>query len=793
MRVLRAAWSRRGTLATLVAMTAVVVAGSLASVLLADAAGTDRWLALPLLLLGLVAVPETARVLAQRRREEIGLYRLRGVRGLRLLAALLTEPLLAIVVGAALGVVAGVLTAAVTARWLLDLDPPGLTSQAALAVAGVSLAVLLVVAVGTAAALREPLVSQVSGVRRPRRATTLGLFGSVLVIVAAAVAAYRSGTADDPDAVVLLGPALFGLAAGQVTVWLLTRAAAGRLGGGGLPAFLAVRRLARSWDVAAPLRLLVAAGVVGVVSLTGALAVNDWVEDSARVGLGGERFVALEGGALSALSSSRELDPEGEYLMAAMVVDNDDDVLDRRAFVDAARYESVVGDFLDGTGAQPVRELAPPLASGAEPRVVTGDRLTLRAELLEGTAAGLLRVIVTYVNDQNFTAEAELRGRLRNGPLTFTTEVLDCAGGCTLRSIEVARLFSFIAWNGQDIEEPSPGPDLSLLLSSLVLEGGEGGQSDQGDQSDPSGGGIDLLETVFVPAPDMPEDIFGYRRDAQRDRDRLLVNRPDGLQIDEVSLLVVPEDASWPLPVVLAGASDPGRTVRTPGSEERRAGEVHTADALPFLGTRGLLLDLPAALVGDAPAVPTARIGVVVAEDTPAALVTELSALPGAEVVRLAAAREQIAAESGARQASVYLVMAGACALIALIALVSSVARQRGEHRRDVAALRVVGVPRSVARAAGRREVWLQALLAAAGVAGGGALAVWLLLEQLPLLTRSSSALPIDLSVAWVPLAVAAALAAVAVLVVSSRGRDVPELATRPARLREETGVGVTQ
>ena len=72
----------------------------------------------------------------------------------------------------------------------------------------------------------------------------IALFWSVLLIVAAGVAVYRSSVADagDPDWVVLAGPALVGLAVGQIAVWLVrlvSRLAVGWTEGATLANFLA--------------------------------------------------------------------------------------------------------------------------------------------------------------------------------------------------------------------------------------------------------------------------------------------------------------------------------------------------------------------------------------------------------------------------------------------------------------------------------------------------------------------------------------------------------------------------
>ena len=170
-------------------------------------------------------------------------------------------------------------------------QPPPLGRTALLTAAAIAGAALLIVGLGAAAALREPLSVQVSTRRRPRRATTLAIFLSLLVIVGAGVAAYRSRSADgEPDLVVLLGPALVGLALGQVAIWLIRIFARGFTPvteKRGMSAFLATRRLARADDLVTPIRLVVAAAVVGALALTGATSVDRWTDSQARVESGG--------------------------------------------------------------------------------------------------------------------------------------------------------------------------------------------------------------------------------------------------------------------------------------------------------------------------------------------------------------------------------------------------------------------------------------------------------------------------------------------------------------------------
>ena len=213
--------ARRGPLLTLAAMAAVVVAGTVTVLGFAAAAGTSPWLVLPLAVIGALAVPAAGHELAVARREEIGLARLRGVHGARLVVFMLAEPLTAILAGAVAGVALGVAgTWLATWRWL-DAPEVALAGSTPAAVGAVVAVGLLGVFAGMASSRSEPLSDQVSIATRTRPASTAATFGSVLILVAAVIAVYRSGRGTDPDWVVLAGPALVGLAAGQLTVWLL--------------------------------------------------------------------------------------------------------------------------------------------------------------------------------------------------------------------------------------------------------------------------------------------------------------------------------------------------------------------------------------------------------------------------------------------------------------------------------------------------------------------------------------------------------------------------------------------
>ena len=779
-RALRGAWSRRGALLTLLAMTTVVVSGAVAVLSFAEAAGTSAWLMSPLLLLGAVAIPSIGRELATARREEIGLARLRGIRGLRLGSVLLAEPLVTIALGTALGFVLGRLVARVAGGAWLDADVPELGSTAAYVALGTAAASLLIVLIGTWATVSEPLSLQVASRVRPRRATTLVLFGSVFVIVGAAVAAYRSREVvdGDPDALVLLGPALVGLALGQIAIWvlrLLARGATGATATSGLARFLATRRLSRADDLVTPMRLLVAAAVVGVLALTGASSVTDWVDGEARIAAGGPRSVPVEKGAVQAMALTRDLDPEGEHLMAVAVVPNETRLGERRAYVDAARFEAVAGDFYDDTPAAEAAARISELTTDSADLTVRGNRLNVTSRLVEQesdfTVGLILQVYYVTEDDDGASVEVELSPRTDGPDDQRSVRLPGCATGCQVNGLAFARMLG----------EPGGGvvnvfaiddSTYRVLITDLSV----------GDRS--------LLDVAWRPNRADIDAFANSRFNAGIDLHfRTVSNRPDGLEVQPLpgGLLNVDVAAkSDPIPEFAAGAA-PGVPLDLSGND-RVLGQGTRFDALPLLGGIGQLTDMPTSLLASGSTVPDAETSIVVADGTPDAMLTALTDATGTKARSLDDVRRTLAAAAGADQSRAYTLMAAFCALVALLALAAGVARHLRSYRHDVASLRVLGIGLDEARRAGRVELASLAVVVVLAVAAGGYLAAQLLLGGLPLVNESPAAVPLDAAPRLLTLAVPALLAAIAMLLVGGRARAVRPSATRPSTLREEEG-----
>ena len=757
IRTLRGAWARRGTLLPLLLLTMVVVAGVVAVIGFADSADTSVAVAVPLLLLGIVAVPATGRQLATVRRREIALARLRGITGGQLYAVLAVEPLLVLVAGSLLGVVLGGAVSWAAGRTWIEATSSTVGVTVLPWVASIVVIGLVAVLVGMAGALREPLSEQVSIAERPRPASTMALFVSVLLLVAAGVAVYRSSVAaaDDADWVVLAGPALVGLAVGQVAVWLIriaARLAVGATANRGLPGFLASRRLARVAEAATPIRLVVAAAVVGAVSVTGAQQVDDWSDDTARIRAGAAIQVPVDGDVYDALGLSHELDPDGEWLMAAALVPGTGSAQARRVFVDTERYEAVAGDFLAGTSSADVTAHLAELAKGEGVTLAVGDSVVIAARGVSQRLRGDLnpQVTVSYNNDQGEPASVKLDLSLDLSGASVETSVPvdDCGGGCLVSGLRLHR---------------APGDSvLPWVLTTLDFAGAD---ALAGSWRTTSPG-----DFGSVPGPVAVDDGLMA----------VATERPQ---------TAVP-DSAGPLTPVLATDSavwpDGPPLVDSPGGDERPAEVLDRLPSLPLVEADGLLADLPLAAAGAPPTVPAAEVMVLAAADTPDDVLAALVERTGTEPRTIEQIGDATALEVGAIQARVYALVAFFCFGVALLVVAASIARQREVYQREVAALRVVGVDLRTLRRSGRAEIGALTLGAVAAAVAGGVAAVHLLLKNLSLVTEPPHAVPLEIGLDAVPIIGAAGLVAVLVIVVSGRGRAVRAGAGRPAILREE-------
>jgi hypothetical protein len=214
---------------------------------------------------------------------------------------------------------------------------------------------------------------------------------------------------------------------------------------------------------------------------------------------------------------------------------------------------------------------------------------------------------------------------------------------------------------------------------------------------------------------------------------------------------------------------------------------VGRADLLPFVGRRGMLMDLPRGLAGGSSTIPTAQSVVVARADTPESVIDRLtqSGAVGGErqfQTSLDHARERADAQ-GVR---LYVLMSVFAGLIAAVGLAASVSGQREQRRREAASLRVTGVRSGQVGAANRTEAGWLAVCAFVVVAVAGWVAARITLAGLALVPQTAYSPPLEGTPDLVGLLAVAATAGLLIWVVTmwfARGiaRHSP-----PSLLRDE-------
>jgi len=412
-------------LATLT-LALVVSAGAVGVVGASRAGRTPGAVAAILALYGAVALAEQSARSVIDRSHDAALARLRGMHGSRLVqfaaGPLIAISLTGIAVGSAIGTW---LAGRIADGWGIDYSVG--TREVVVAVA-VLLGAWCTIVLVSAAVIRRPLVDALSVHPRRHPSSWLTTFLELLVVAAACLAVYQAHRSEQ-SWVADIAPALVALAAGQLVMWALawTPRLGSRLG-----LALASRRLRRDPDPASVVRILVAAAILLAVTLTGGRTAADWRDDAGHLRAGGPLVLPFTDGALRAYAAAHDADPQGRWLMAAVAID-DLDPARRRVYVDAPRWDAVVGDFLGGTSVGGAGRHMAALADQGSPPMMRAD--SLHVDVSSIAEGGTGRVVVSYLSDQGYAQEARVRID-RPGKLTGALHA--CVVGCALLSVELS-------------------------------------------------------------------------------------------------------------------------------------------------------------------------------------------------------------------------------------------------------------------------------------------------------------------------------------------------------------------
>lgn len=699
----------------------------------------------PLLMaqLGLLAVVVLWLVLlavTEQRRPEVALARLRG-RGRRGARALLLGELLPVALaGVVPGALLAVLGAWVARTLVLPGSAPfelGLRFAAAVALAVVVLAVLAVAAVSRVA--REPVETLLRRVPPRRTGWALGVADALVIAGAGGVVAvFATGGLEGP--VALAAPGLLAIVVGLVLAHLTTPTA-GLLGGrllraGRLRAGVSVLDAARSPATRRVVAVVTLASALAVFSAD-ALLVGDRNRASAAEQEAGAPMVAeVVGTELSAVRAALDdVDPDGAAVTPVVRVLPPGSAEGGTLAVVPESFRRIA---LFGDQPRPSSLWGRLRAPDTEPIEVTGDHLelavadsTITSTRVDGQSSpvsfGL--DLVTPGGETLHTTFGELAGRIDHRRLGAD---VSCRDGCYVTAVWFGTL-------------PGATIDGRATLSTLVGRSGTdrvplGPASQWEAYDDPLVGRVQPSSTgdggLDVTVSSRGSTLISMSQAWVPGRVPVLVSGPlpPGSSGDRFTLLGIDGED-------LGGVRD-GSLSRVPGS--RPGTSVVNLDVVQ----RGSAVS------------PSAQVELWFADDDPALLATVTRALGEHGVAvrsstTLADQRRSFDESTAAWSLQLATLVGGAALLIALLVLLVSAVSSWRFRTRDLAALRMSGVP---GRLISSMAVAAQLPAVLVGILAGtvaGLVGAHLAMPIVPLFASAPEVSTLDLGTAWGGVAVA--------------------------------------
>ena len=721
--------------------------------------------------LTLLAAAAAMATLARARSREWALSRLRAVRRPAWLGALYAEPGFVLIFGAMAGFALGVLTARLTALWVLAgtaIEPWRAPALGTVAVVIVGLAVALV-ATGVRSA-RAPLASLLHDGAEPERGSRLALVGETLVLALAAAAIYQlavsSSLSGRSAGLALLAPGLISVALSMLAV----RAAIGwarrstRRAPRGMLGLLVWRRLARTpshlrRDIVVAIGCAVAVFALQLVVLT---ARNDLFRAQAQVGAATVLHVRVPAGR-SLLDIVRAADPSGTQAMAvAERAGPTDTGTSRIVAVDIVRLARISPwrpSWAGMDARQVARALHPP--APIPPVMLIGDRIEVTLDQVSviplggladsGTDAdtfGPPAISLTWtVADRTGFHLITFRTLTTQAHPVQLTARLPCLHGCRLVQVAIAPTQAGVPYQSSFVltrlqTSSQPATTFRRLLTNESAW--QTGATTDAQQASP----------VIVPS------ATGLR-----------VSLQDNAQTGGA---FAPADVPIPLPAVLGRGVDATpiagqpRTVPGAGLDDQQLPfhVVATAAVVPRALTNGVLVDLSDISALSDPGEWLARQEVWLTPGKhPAvehALTTAGVTITGTDTVT--AARAVITRTGPARAVLVNLALIVLAAVLAIAALVATQLISAAERRQLWGAAAIAGLPRRVIRRAVFFEIAVPACIGALLGAAAGWFAIVLAGHRLPLFAAHTVGPPLD-TVPDRPLFAATAAIAVALMV----------------------------
>ncbi|GIF17813.1 hypothetical protein BJ973_009223 [Actinoplanes tereljensis] len=666
-------------------------------------------LGVPLVLLACFSIFLAVSYGSQGRQPELALVALRGTRWWTRWWLATGESLIAILLGAVAGCLAGqLLVDAVTAARFGGIgsgaDWSSLRYAPIAALAALAAAVL---------AQRRQLLSPVATLLRRNPVAANGpraVAVEAVIVLLAVISGVQLALSDgELTGIGRLAPAFIVLAvallAARALLPLITGYATRALRGGRLGAALAAFQLSRRPGAQRLFALLVATVAVAGYGVCAVDAATRGREMQAGLGVGADRVLTVEPLFRSQLRNAVEqIDPHGEFAMAVARMPSSTAGEPAALAVDATRLAAVA--TWPG-GAAPAAEvgtrLRPPTAA---PILLQGEDLSLTA-----TGSGMLpgRPLVVALSVTSLTGLGDAvvqLGELHVGRWTYQQRAPVCAQGCRLNGIQLNTTATIVGVTAKMVVSAIGTVDPALL--------------------DPAGW---LAPAVAKIAAD-----------------------PDGLLIDldaasglPTGAWIRPADTPSPLPAAYAGEAPIGNTLTDMDGALMPVELTDRLPAVPRLGQRGALVDLEYADRTAATAAVALEPQVWLNDRAPADILDRLGAA-GLTVTgdnSSAAVRRQLDEQGPALALWFYLLAGALSVLLGAGALVLAAAVDRARRVEDLAALRTQGLRR---RTAARATLWTYPVLVAfaslVGVLTG--LATWAMTGwALPLAGLNPPSLPL--------------------------------------------------
>ena len=674
----------------------------------------------PLIVLALVLLYVLVAAAAEVRRPEVALAKLRGFSEGRVLRFAVAEPVVLLLVAIPLGVAGAVVAERVTGRWLLGPTPFVVTTPAVASGVAVAAAALTASFVAMLGVAREPLVSSLGATRRRRssRWSVLGQGALVMLAVAAVAQVVTSDATRSSSVVELLTPlfvSLGGAVLAMLAIGVLARAWASRTADrGGLGPFLAARRLVRRQDLAQLVLPLMLATAMATFAASSWQVADDWRVSRAAASVGADTLYRTEASPTRLTWASRQADPDGRYLAAALPPIQRGTDGGRVTLVDAERFAAVTA-WDDAWGDASPDDVQAWLLGDRRPDPVTFSGASLTAEVtdidLEGELNVPVELWVRYLSDGLGEQRLAKVGSLpMRGDVRITGTLSECDQGCELQQLYVSGSSSSVSDAFGELTIASLGADGDAGVWRLTDE-------DAWRPARPFGTS-GTSPVALTPGPD------GLRLSISEGE--ATVVRITTNDIPAAPPLVATESTALEDGPLVEGASLIG--TRTP---MELAGRTL---ALPTVGQEGGLSDLEPALreygdlVGTIP-----QSYLLVAVGTPPSVIEDVRdlgiSLPEEDRITMADELSLLRDDAFSLGWRVFLLVGALTLLLAFLGVLALAVVQLRWRAYEVAALRVVGVRRRDLR---RAIVTEYVALLGMAVVGGALAATTSLLLVLP-------------------------------------------------------------